>query len=135
MPDTVRLLNSSSDELNVGGVSYKPDASGAFNVPRDVAAIVVRQPGGFYRGPDVAPPPAAKLPFSSASLAESPSPMTRTAGSQCSNLPTRQGLGSMRFRSSTAPANERFFRPPNAALCPASIASGSTPRSKNLHRV
>ena len=47
----------------IDGVSYKPDPSGAFNVPAEVADVMVRQPGGFYRGPEFAPPPAAKLPF------------------------------------------------------------------------
>ena len=55
--------NPTSDELNVGRVSYKPDASGAFVVPRHIADMVVAQPGGFYRGPDVAPAPAEKLAF------------------------------------------------------------------------
>jgi hypothetical protein len=59
---TVRLLNHDCDELNHDGVSYKPDPSGAFNVPESVAATVVRQPGGFYRGPAAAYA-AAKLPF------------------------------------------------------------------------
>ncbi len=63
MSETVRILNHDCDELNVAGVRYKPDETGAFNVPADVADVVVRQPGGFYRGPDVAPAPAAKLPF------------------------------------------------------------------------
>jgi hypothetical protein len=58
-----RLLNHDCDELNVAGVSYKPDDTGAFNVPADVADVVVRQPGGFYRGPDVAPAPAAPQQF------------------------------------------------------------------------
>ena len=63
MNDTVRLLNNASDELNVGGVRYKPDASGAFVVPRHIADMVVTQPGGFYRGPVVAPAPQGPLQF------------------------------------------------------------------------
>jgi hypothetical protein len=57
----VRLLNPASDELNVSGVRYAKDETGAFNVPENVAALVVNGPGGFFRGPDVAPPPAEKL--------------------------------------------------------------------------
>ena len=52
------------DELNVGGVRYKPDASGAFVVPRHIADMVVAHaPGGFYRGPDVAPAPQLRFAF------------------------------------------------------------------------
>ena len=59
----VRLLNPASDELNVAGRAYHKDETGAFNVPVEVANMVVRQPGGFYRGPDAAPVPAAPLAF------------------------------------------------------------------------
>jgi hypothetical protein len=61
--NTVRLLNPSSDELNISGYRFTKDATGAFNVPVEIANMVVRQPGGFYRGPDVAPPAAAPLAF------------------------------------------------------------------------
>lgn len=55
------LMNHDCEPLTYGGVSYTPDASGAFHVPESVAVAVTNMPGGFVRGPDVAPAPAEKL--------------------------------------------------------------------------
>jgi hypothetical protein len=63
MSNSVRLMNHDCDSLTYGGASYGQDASGAFNVPADVAvAVTGNTPGGYYRaGP--APAPASPLPF------------------------------------------------------------------------
>ncbi len=68
MNDTVRLFNNSNlTKLNVGGVRriQNPDAIRPHlrGPPATSPTWLSRKPGGFYRGPDVAPTPAAPLPF------------------------------------------------------------------------
>jgi hypothetical protein len=47
--ELVRLLNSGrSDELNVDGKSYRPDARGAFHVPRRHVTPELLTVGAFY---------------------------------------------------------------------------------------
>ncbi len=50
--ELVRLLNSGrSDELNVDGKSYRPDARGAFHVPRRHVTRELLTVGAFYPAP------------------------------------------------------------------------------------
>ena len=123
--DTVRLLNTNCDELNHDGVSYKPDPSGAFNVPESVAAVVTHGPGGFYRaGP--APAPRPPLPFNPASVSRGVTIANDVSGRlwRCWSWHTLPAWASTTCLSPTPPASGRRSVRPNAAPSAANTARG-----------